>query len=255
MNIDVKNLSMKGNGKLSWRKLRREAMKTRITPGIHNIGTAVNYTKERFSNVGNLSFDYATTVGIMEAYANARRYDALANDLGNRVKWDSPTVKVDSQSNYNLGNGEWKIEQVELAIAKPKISVRVMGEIEKGVLLDGFDGMVASRGYRDNGIRYKGKPVLFYPFYYLEASVEEITPEIVAGKIKKAQVFQKPYFTLEHISSGKESRGLIEVGPNVFVKENQPSKVEFFQVTVPLGEFGWTCFNGIDLHAVYSEFF
>jgi len=249
LDIKVDSLFRGGHGKISPRKLRREAMKTRINPALNNPGTSADFTNGKIREL-RLNFKYGNSVDVLEAYGHARDYEVLANEIGSNMNWYNPQIKINSPSELNLGPGTWILENAEKnnGSDRIKISIGLRGDYGRGPG-DDFDRIFKSQGYTDTGLVYKGENVLSGCYVFLESFLEDVNPEIFSKKVKAAEAWLKPYQTLRHLTRKDEKpEGLVKITHEIFLEKKTPAKIAKITVKVPLGDF-----NGSNAYATYVE--
>ena len=252
MELLVKKLYKTVVGSGSLRKLRREAMKTRINPAFDNNKINVEVVREKGRSVWRraaLRIKYEDPVEITEAYRHGIGYEALSSDLGFKMEWGSPYVSMDVGDD-SVFSDMWELrdrrdsDHSEVG-GNPLLWFLVRGDPSRYEELRDSDYVMFNNGDSDVKLRYEGKPVVGNSILHIKKEVTGISDdEVVVGK-RFVKGWLKPFLTVErHLPEGVE--GIVRVGDSYIYEEN-PTSVERISVEVPV-----SLGDGKDVIATYS---
>lgn len=225
MNLEIICASRTATGKINLRKLRREAIKTRINPSLE-IGRCDNVSLSKegrgASEKISLSINYSPPVNAVKAYEDLHNYKVLSRDIGN-LKWATPTAKVGNLNDEFFKKGTWYLTEEDETYKKQLLEGKVIFSIgingvslaEAQELSSDFDYIKKCKGYEEIGIR-EDLPMIFNPVVYFDTILDSLDIEKMKTKLSLLEKLKSFCWGVGEFSSELKEKINLSVDADLF---------------------------------------
>jgi len=250
MKLMVKGVSCKGVKKkrISLRKFRREAIKTKIHPRFSNKGATAKITRSKYGKV-KLDLSYGSPVSVNEAAESFHDYEVLSNDIG-EVEWWNPTTQVNADMFFN---GKWILTSSKVGLLEKYLdggevlfALGMKGPLKglKEKLSSEFKFFAQADNYKEIGVRGEavgingGLPMIVSPFVYFTCGLDGLDVDKIIKKQKFAKDVKQPYWNLGNLGYHKRELSINDDETEVFSLKKTNTSIHSWNLFVPQGIVG-----------------
>jgi len=235
MELEIICASRTATGKINLKKLRREAIKTRIDPSLEinrHDNVSLSEKGHGIRKKISLSINYNPPTNAVKAYEDLHNYEVLSRDIADfgNLHWQATTAKVKNHDKEFFEKGTWylieKAEGYKNQLLEGKIifSIGIEGvsvnQAQK--LSSDFDFIQECDVYKEIGIR-DNLPMIFAPVVYFDTFLDSLDAEKINTKLSLLEKLEGSCWGIRDLNRLRERVGETDDADLFSFKKLQPS--------------------------------